>query len=188
MAVGEPRFGLGLSARGHARMVVIYAAVLLALAAFGMGRLREYVPRVLAAIHAAQHRQAVYAASRRAFATALRGAAAAPRPNPVLPHRPPPYPILALRRHEEGDVLLKLLVLPDGSVGDARLLRSSGSAQLDAAALTGVGGWAYLPAIRDHHAVAAWTKVRMRFHPGPAPAGQGPAPGGIQRLVRAPGP
>ena len=169
--------GLGLSARGHVRLVVIYASVLLALAAFGAGRLREVVPRIAAAYTAMQHNLAVARATRAAFAQAIRANARVPKPNPVLPHRIAGYPVLALRHHQEGGVLLNVLVLPNGEVGDVRVLRSSGFSQLDAAALTGVGGWHYVPAVRDHHPVSAWVKVDIRFRTGgPRPKGSKTGP------------
>ena len=160
---------MGLSARGHGRLVVIYASALLALAAFGAGRLREVVPRVAAAYAAMQHNLAVARETRAAFAQAIRANARAPRPNPALPHRIGAYPVLALRRHQEGSVLLNVLVLPNGEVGDVRVLRSSGFSQLDAAALTGVGGWHYVPAVRSHRPVSAWVKVNIRFRSGAPP-------------------
>lgn len=147
--------------------------MLLAVAAFGAGRLREFVPRVWAGYAQLQARIAAIDVTRAAFTEALRRNAPFPRPNPVVPHRIDAYPVVALRRHEEGDVLLKVLVLPSGEVGDVRLLHSSGSSQLDAAALTGVGGWYYVPAARNHHAVPAWVTVNVRFRTPAASPGTG---------------
>lgn len=155
--------GLGLRARGHARLVVIYGIVLLLLAGFGAGRLRETLPGVIATISAARQNVALSRATRAAFMEAVRINAATPRPNPAIPHRIDAYPVLAMRRHQEGDVILKVLVLPNGEVGDVAVLRSSGFAQLDAAALNGVGGWYYVPAVRRHRPVPAWTAVRVHF-------------------------
>ena len=155
-------------------LAIAYLCMVIALAAFGAGRLREFVPRFAAYISAVRQTQQVYAVTQAAFAQAIAQDAATPKPNPVLPHAIPFYPVLAQRRHEEGDVLLKLLVLPNGEVGDAAVLRSSGHPQLDAAALTGVGGWYYVPAVRAHRAVQAWVLVRVRFRTAPAanrPAG-----------------
>lgn len=155
--------GLGLRARGHARLVVIYGIALLLLAGFGAGRLRETLPGIIATISAARQNVALNRISQAAFLEAIRTDAAAPRANPAIPHRIETYPVLAQRRHQEGDVILKVLVLPNGQVGDVAVLRSSGFAQLDAAALTGVGGWYYVPAVRRHRPVPAWTAVRVHF-------------------------
>lgn len=155
--------GLGLRARGHARLVVIYGIALLLLAGFGAGRLREALPGVIATISAARQNVALNRVSQAAFLKAIRINAATPRPNPAIPHRIDVYPVLALRRHQEGDVILKVLVLPNGEVGDVAVLRTSGFAQLDAAALNGVGGWYYVPAVRRHRPVPAWTEVRVHF-------------------------
>lgn len=159
----RPSHGLGLSAQGHARLVVTYGIVLLLLAGFGAGRLREALPGVIATISTARQNVALNRISQAAFLEAIRTGATAPRPNPAIPHRIDAYPVLAQRRHQEGDVILKVLVLPNGEVGDVAVLRSSGFAQLDAAALNGVGGWYYVPAVRRHRPVPAWTKVRVRF-------------------------
>lgn len=169
MGQGDSKRGLGLGPRGHARLVVIYGCVLLALAAFGAGRVREIAPAIGTAISAMEHNREVYTATKAAFDKAIRTNAPAPKPNPVLPHTIPDYPVLALRHHEEGMVMLKVLVLPNGTVGDARVEESSGHPQLDAAALTGVGGWYYVPAVRNHHPVPAWVEVVINFHANPPP-------------------
>lgn len=156
-------YGLGLKAQGHGRLVVVYGIVLVLLAGFGAGRLREALPGVFARIFEARQNAAMSQVSEAAFVDAVRTNALAPRPNPAIPHRIDAYPVLALRRHEEGDVVLKVLVLPNGLVGDAAVVRSSGFTQLDAAALTGVGGWSYVPAVRQHRPVPAWTMVRVHF-------------------------
>lgn len=159
----HPGRGLGLKARGHARLVVVYCIVLLLLAGFGAGRLRETIPGVAARIAAARQSAAMSQVTEAAFIEAIRTNAPVPRPNPMLPHKIDPYPVLAMRRHQEGAVVLKVLVLPNGQVGDVAIVRSSGFAQLDAAALTGVGGWYYVPAVRRHRPVPAWTLIRVRF-------------------------
>ena len=47
-----------------------------------------------------------------------------------------PYPATARRRDMLGTVALGLLVKPDGSVGETRLVRSSGHPELDSATRT----------------------------------------------------
>lgn len=58
----------------------------------------------------------------------------------------PAYPSMSRRRGEEGTVLLELLVMPDGSVGDIRIKASSGHPRLDRSALEAVRRWRYTPA------------------------------------------
>jgi TonB family protein len=71
------------------------------------------------------------------------------------------YPPIAVRLGQEGDVLVRLTVLPDGSVGNAKIVKSSGSPQLDASALVGVGYWRYRPAMRNGKPVAADVTVKI---------------------------
>lgn len=138
----------------------IYAGTLVAVASFGFGRtwdpLAETLDRFLQSI-------AVFDAAQGALAEALKADARLPRALPALPHTITVYPILALRHHEQGDVVLQVLVEPNGEVGDVRIVRSSGYAQLDAAALIGVGYWYYVPAVRNHQLVEGWVTVRIRF-------------------------
>ncbi|MEZ5504459.1 MAG: energy transducer TonB [Gammaproteobacteria bacterium] len=58
----------------------------------------------------------------------------------------PAYPSMSRRRGEEGTVMLELLVLKDGSVGDIRVKESSGYPRLDRSALEAVRRWRYTPA------------------------------------------
>jgi TonB family protein len=138
----------------------IYAAILIAIASFGFGRAWD---PIVATYENIRQSVAVYDATRVAFAAALKSNAADPRTLAELPHTISVYPILALRHREQGDVILRVLVGADGEVDDVRILRSSGHPQLDAAALIGVGYWFYLPAVQDHHAVASWITVEIRF-------------------------
>ena len=138
----------------------LYAGMLVALASFGFGRAWEPLVR---AIDNVVQSIAVFQAAQGALADALKANAEFPRALPTLPHTITVYPILALRHSEQGDVLLQVLVEPSGEVGDVRILRSSGHAQLDAAALIGVGYWYYIPAVRNHHTVESWVTVRVQF-------------------------
>ena len=68
----------------------------------------------------------------------------------------PVYPALSRRLGEQGRVLLDVLILPDGSVGEMRLKSSSGFPRLDAAALSAVRRWRYQPARRGSTPIAYW--------------------------------
>ena len=82
---------------------------------------------------------------------------------PAAPHRISLYPRIALLNRQEGTVVVRLLVLSNGEVGDVNLVKSSGYPQLDAAALIGAGDWRYLPAIRNGRPVRSEVEVAIRF-------------------------
>ncbi|OLC12124.1 MAG: hypothetical protein AUH29_17185 [Candidatus Rokubacteria bacterium 13_1_40CM_69_27] len=75
----------------------------------------------------------------------------------------PPYPSAAREQRVEGLVLLDVDVRADGSVGDVRLKRTSGSPELDDAALQTVKRWTFLPAKRGPRAVESWVEVPVKF-------------------------
>jgi len=58
------------------------------------------------------------------------------------------YPLVSRRNGEQGTVLVKVLVARDGSVLKAELEKSSGSPNLDTAAVRSVGKWHFIPARR----------------------------------------
>lgn len=69
---------------------------------------------------------------------------------------PPPYPSMARRLGEEGEVQLDVRVGPDGAVIDVRLKKSSGSQLLDQTAIDTVKKWRFRPATVDGQPVAEW--------------------------------
>lgn len=75
----------------------------------------------------------------------------------------PSYPPLARRMGEEGRVVLRVHVTPDGSAGEVLLHASSGSPRLDEAALATVRRWKFVPARRGAEPVAAWVLVPIGF-------------------------
>jgi TonB family protein len=63
-------------------------------------------------------------------------------------------------------VELHILVLPDGTVADARVSRSAGESDLDRLAIQTVeNSWRYLPASINGKPIEAWTTVIVRFAP-----------------------
>jgi len=69
---------------------------------------------------------------------------------PLARENPPPrYPRRARAREREGTSVLRVLVLPDGTVGDVKVAKMSGHRDLDAAAVAAVRGWRFRPARRD---------------------------------------
>ena len=98
--------------------------------------------------------------------------AAPPAPLPVVPpvynaayleNPAPSYPPLARRAHEEGKVLLRVLVSARGTAENAEVKASSGSARLDAAALDTVKRWRFVAARQGDQAVPAWVVIPITF-------------------------
>ena len=75
----------------------------------------------------------------------------------------PRYPLAARRAGEQGTVLLRVLVAPDGVPARVELEKTSGSAHLDSAALEAVKAWRFVPARRGADAVEAWVLVPIAF-------------------------
>lgn len=73
------------------------------------------------------------------------------------------YPIDALRRHDQGTVVLRVLVSATGNVLDVAVAHSSGSARLDRAALAAVRNWRFRPATEGGMAQSAWARVPITF-------------------------
>lgn len=76
----------------------------------------------------------------------------------------PPYPNMSRRLGETGTVVLEVLVLPNGRVGDARIKKSSGFKRLDDTALRSVRNWRYLPAKRGDQAIEHWYEQDIEFN------------------------
>jgi len=76
----------------------------------------------------------------------------------------PAYPRAARRAGMEGRCLLEVAVDASGAVRSVRILRGSGHALLDRAAMAAVEHWRFLPARRSGRAVAALVEVPIRFH------------------------
>ena len=74
----------------------------------------------------------------------------------------PVYTADALRREVEGDVVLEVVVLASGAVGEIRVVRSLGHG-LDEAALTAMREWRFHPARRQGVAVDVVVEVAMEF-------------------------
>ncbi len=78
----------------------------------------------------------------------------------------PAYPPLARRNGEQGRVLLRVLVAPDGRAQDVVLKASSGHERLDRAAIDAVRQWRFVPARLGAEPVAAWVVVPIAFSLG----------------------
>lgn len=78
-------------------------------------------------------------------------------------NRKPPYPALSRRYGEQGTVVLRVLVNPDGTAGAVELKASSGYPLLDESARTTVQAWRFNPATSDGRPVAEWYQVSIPF-------------------------
>ena len=81
----------------------------------------------------------------------------------ILVHSQPQYPIASIRTHEEGTVMLQVLVGVDGKVSDVRIGTSSGFRRLDEAAMKEVRSWRFAPATSGGQSIAAWVNVPVKF-------------------------
>lgn len=75
----------------------------------------------------------------------------------------PLYPADALRRGEQGVVLLRVSVAADGSVERVEIERGSGSSRLDRAARDAVRRWRFVPPLVDGVPTAAVGTVPIAF-------------------------
>lgn len=75
----------------------------------------------------------------------------------------PPYPPLSRRMGEEGKVILRVSVTPEGTADSVEIRSSSGSTRLDEAAQKTVRGWRFIPAKRGDAAIQSWVLVPIIF-------------------------
>ena len=75
----------------------------------------------------------------------------------------PAYSTLSKKLGEQGRVILRVHVNPNGSADEVQLQTSSGYARLDESARTTVGGWKFVPAKRGNEPVAAWVVIPISF-------------------------
>ncbi len=97
-------------------------------------------------------------------ATAVAAADSEPVFNAAYLNNPAPYyPKSAKRRGIQGKVLLSVLVKKDGTAGDIQVSKSSGSNDLDEAALDAVKQWKFIPAKNKGSIVEAKVIVPVEF-------------------------
>lgn len=63
----------------------------------------------------------------------------------------------------EGRVVLRILVLVDGSVARVEVAVSSGSSVLDETAVAAARNWKFAPATRDGQPIESWVMIPVRF-------------------------
>ncbi len=74
------------------------------------------------------------------------------------------YPPTAVRKREQGEVQLRVLIGRNGTPLKVELARSSGSRELDRAALKAVLAWRFVAAEHNGTSVEAWVIVPINFN------------------------
>ncbi len=75
----------------------------------------------------------------------------------------PPYPPLSRRMGEEGKVILRVTVSPQGTAENVEIKTSSGSTRLDESAQRTVRTWKFIPAKRGESAIQSVVLVPIIF-------------------------
>jgi protein TonB len=76
----------------------------------------------------------------------------------------PDYPMMSRRLQEEGTVVLRVLVKPDGTAGAVEIKNSSGFPRLDESARKAAQSWHFNPATSDGKPIAEWYQVPVPFN------------------------
>lgn len=91
-------------------------------------------------------------------------AVATEAPVPIPGQTPPPnYPRRALRRGDEGTVMVRVDVGPDGVPTSVGISRSSRSRELDRAAIEAVERWRFRPAMADGRPTVGTVVIPIEF-------------------------
>ncbi len=77
--------------------------------------------------------------------------------------KPPKYPVESRRKHEQGTVVLTVVLSTAGTVADVAVSRSSGSTRLDKAALEAVRRWIWSPTVQNGQPVMVKGIVEIPF-------------------------
>jgi periplasmic protein TonB len=75
----------------------------------------------------------------------------------------PTYPSLSKRMGEEGKVVLRVSVSPQGTADSVEIRTSSGSPRLDESAQRTVRNWKFVPARRGDAPIQSWVLVPIIF-------------------------
>ena len=73
------------------------------------------------------------------------------------------YPSASIRANQTGTVILSVLVLENGRIGDVRIEQSSGHARLDESAVREARRWKLKPGTRDGVPVSMWKQIPITF-------------------------
>ncbi|MBI4540223.1 MAG: energy transducer TonB [Gemmatimonadetes bacterium] len=91
------------------------------------------------------------------------------RPAPLYGDVPVDYPLELWDQGIEGETLLNVRVNERGEVDSAVVLRSSGHAAFDSAALAGVADMRFSPARKKGRRIVVWARIPVRFTKKHAP-------------------
>jgi len=80
-----------------------------------------------------------------------------------LGHPPPPYPAVARRLHQQGRVVVRVVVGADGRPLSVVVEAGSGYTSLDDAAVAAVGSWSFVPAQEDGVPIEASADIPVVF-------------------------
>jgi len=75
----------------------------------------------------------------------------------------PIYPQEARRKGYEGEVILRVEVLPNGCVGQIEVKNSSGHELLDRSAFATVKQWKFVPAKKGEKTIPLWVNIPVKF-------------------------
>jgi protein TonB len=75
----------------------------------------------------------------------------------------PVYPAASIRAHEQGFVIVGVLVDERGRAAELRVLRSSGFRKLDASAVAAIAQWRFSVPLQGARATRTWTRVEWQF-------------------------
>lgn len=76
----------------------------------------------------------------------------------------PPYPPLAVKLRQEGQVILLAEILPTGKAGRVLIQKGSGHELLDQSALQTVSNWQFAPARKDGVIVSQVIRIPITFN------------------------
>jgi periplasmic protein TonB len=94
----------------------------------------------------------------------VRGPSVIPaRVDAMFRNKEPVYPPEAVRRAEQGAVMLLIHVSPEGLASGVDVLKSSGYRSLDRAARDAVTAWHFLPAVKDGEPIPFDMALRVNF-------------------------
>ena len=91
------------------------------------------------------------------------------QPTPLFGNVPIEYPLHLWDEDMEGETLLRVRVTDIGAVDSVQVLRSSGYASFDSAAVAGARDLRFTPARRDGERIAVWAEVPVQFSKRPRP-------------------
>jgi len=75
----------------------------------------------------------------------------------------PIYPREARKKGYEGEVILRVEILPNGRVGQIEVRRSSGYEILDRSAMETIKQWRFIPAQKGEDRVTFWVNIPIKF-------------------------